>query len=595
MATSLRRRGVVLAAAHAVLALGLLGRPSPVALLQADSSTLLRQGVSLGVAVAPVGTGTSPTTALAAYESATGAKAAVVGVYRAWAGPTAALDATTLATLARWSDEGRAVMITWEPWNPALGTAQAAYSLREIAAGKHDAYLRSWALSLAALGRTVYLRPMHEMNGNWYPWAGGVNGNSPSDFVAAWRHLHEVFTAHGATNVRWVWAPNRSDAPATNTLEQYWPGRDTVDVLGIDGYSCYSGWTSFADVVRAPYARVTALDPGLPVWVTETGVCPPSASVAGSAGRTRAEWLTAIGSTTGLPRLTAVVYFDVDGGFAWRIDGDAAAVRAVRDLQATPRAGAPASPAAPTLTPATGKVTLTWPAVAGATSYRVLRDGVPTLATLTTTATDVVPGDVPHSWAVAAIASGAMSAPGPARSGQAVAVPVPGAVTGLAAAPGSTRISLSWTATANATGYVVRRAGVVVARPTTPGWADSPLPTATTQTYSVSATSSAGEGPQTTVSSTTLPAVPTGLTATAAPGSVTLAWTPSTGATGYRVYRDGSTTPLLTVTTKGADGAVVPVAVDVTVTAGRTYSWTVAAYSTSGQTAKSTAVTATAR
>ena len=46
------------------------------------------------------------------------------------------------------------------------------------------------------------------MNGNWFPWCEGVNGNQPGEYVAAWRHVHDIFTAVGATNATWVWCPN---------------------------------------------------------------------------------------------------------------------------------------------------------------------------------------------------------------------------------------------------------------------------------------------------------------------------------------------------------------------------------------------------
>ena len=46
------------------------------------------------------------------------------------------------------------------------------------------------------------------MNGNWFAWMEGVNGNQPGEYVAAWRHVHDIFTAVGATNVSWVWCPN---------------------------------------------------------------------------------------------------------------------------------------------------------------------------------------------------------------------------------------------------------------------------------------------------------------------------------------------------------------------------------------------------
>ena len=58
------------------------------------------------------------------------------------------------------------------------------------------------------------------MNGFWFPWNEGVNGNQPGEFVAAWRHVHDIFEAVGATNATWVWCPNVNiygdlpDAPA---------------------------------------------------------------------------------------------------------------------------------------------------------------------------------------------------------------------------------------------------------------------------------------------------------------------------------------------------------------------------------------------
>ncbi len=35
----------------------------------------------------------------------------------------------------------------------------------------------------------------------------GVNGDQPGEFVAAWRHVHDIFTSVGATNATWVWCP----------------------------------------------------------------------------------------------------------------------------------------------------------------------------------------------------------------------------------------------------------------------------------------------------------------------------------------------------------------------------------------------------
>ena len=78
---------------------------------------------------------------------------------------------------------------------------------------------------------------MHEMNGNWYPWAGTVNGNSPKLFRAAWRRMHRIFAKQRARNVRWVFSPIVENVPRTraNRFQRYYPGRRYVDVLALDG------------------------------------------------------------------------------------------------------------------------------------------------------------------------------------------------------------------------------------------------------------------------------------------------------------------------------------------------------------------------
>ena len=123
---------------------------------------------------------------------------------------------------------GRIPLLTWEPWAPG-SPEQPAFRLSRIADGAYDSYVEGWARSLEAYGRPLYLRPMHEMNGSWYPWAGTVNGNSAHDYVRAWRRLHGIFARVGAANVRWVWSPLVDDVPATpaNAFERYYPGRAT--------------------------------------------------------------------------------------------------------------------------------------------------------------------------------------------------------------------------------------------------------------------------------------------------------------------------------------------------------------------------------
>ena len=102
-----------------------------------------------------------------------------------------------------WS-RGAVPLVTWEPWT----LDGRGFSLRGIADGRFDGYVRRAARSAAAWGHPILLRFAHEMNGTWYPWGRGKRETLPGIYKAAWRHLVGIFRSAGADNVRWVWAPN---------------------------------------------------------------------------------------------------------------------------------------------------------------------------------------------------------------------------------------------------------------------------------------------------------------------------------------------------------------------------------------------------
>ena len=64
------------------------------------------------------------------------------------------------------------------------------------------------------------------MNGNWFPWSEGLNGNTAGQFVQMWQHVWNIFQAAGAnTYVIWLWAPNRVDNLAhAPSLSELYPG-----------------------------------------------------------------------------------------------------------------------------------------------------------------------------------------------------------------------------------------------------------------------------------------------------------------------------------------------------------------------------------
>ena len=182
-----------------------------------------------------------------------------------------------LATFDRWN---MTPVISWGPFaanGPTIN--QPTYRLANITRGDFNEYIDSWAVALTAYGKPVYLRFAHEMNGNWFPWGVGVNGNQPGDFVAAWRYIHDRFTSAGATNVRWVWNPNIVYDSIPATLREVYPGHDYVDWVGMNGYNwgtsvywascpCRSQWETFAQIFDRTYRELTALA-NKPIFIGE--------------------------------------------------------------------------------------------------------------------------------------------------------------------------------------------------------------------------------------------------------------------------------------------------------------------------------------
>jgi mannan endo-1,4-beta-mannosidase len=177
----------------------------------------------------------------------------LIGEYVAW---NTSFDAA--AARSAWS-YGALYYNAWEPFGTTLA---------DIAAGRSNAYVRQFAEQVAAAGVPVAISFGHEMNGNWYPW--GSSEASPAAFVAAWRLIHAIFAAAGATDVIWIWNPNiisASDVP----LQPYYPGNAYVTWIGLTGYFPMSGPVTF-DQLFGPTIDEIRQFTGKPFIVVETAV-----------------------------------------------------------------------------------------------------------------------------------------------------------------------------------------------------------------------------------------------------------------------------------------------------------------------------------
>lgn len=400
-------------------------KPTPTP-IKAYPVSLLEQGVQVGAFAPPSPNLKDGMSSITQVESDLGSKMEYVNWFTKWADEygqftTSTDHTTTQAQLDQVSSGGRLPMITWEPWAHGDTADNSTYNMADVAAGKYDDYIHSWAKGMATFGKPVYIRFAHEMNGNWYPWSKGAD---TADYIAGWKHVHDIFVADGATNVKWIWAPAQKDFSAP--LEQYYPGNDYVDILGTSLYNCHSdGWVSFTDSLQPVYDRLAALSADKPIWVTELGTCDPTEeTVPNWNNEPRADWYTQIFNSTTFPRLQSIILFDAVGKDQWQIPAGSASANAFRNSYSQTK-GWNAPPAGTTYGPSllaplhlTNTKTdptvnlLSWDPVDNAQGYVIYRDGKIVAETLTPSWSEYdINQTTPRIYTVAPINGGTVGAP----------------------------------------------------------------------------------------------------------------------------------------------------------------------------------------
>lgn len=216
---------------------------------------------------------------------------------------------------------GRTPMVTWEPFDATDPTADT-FHLADLAAGAYDEYLAESGRRLAAVGAPVAVRFAHEMNGGWYPWGVAGGTTTAAEYVAAFRHVHDVVRAAGGTNVIWVWSPSVLAASPSQPLEPLYPGDEYVDWVGLSAY--YDDPTdTWANTVAASAAAMDVIAPTKPMLLVETGVLDVAE---------RPQMITdLVQGVLRTPRMIGLTWFDAMSRESWRIDDDPAALAALGD------------------------------------------------------------------------------------------------------------------------------------------------------------------------------------------------------------------------------------------------------------------------
>jgi hypothetical protein len=225
---------------------------------------------------------------------------------------------------------GATPFFSWSSQSIPSREVEPDYQLGDVISGRYDDFIRKWAGDAKRYGRPFLLRFDWEMNGDWFPWAEGANGNRQGEYVSAWRHVHDIFREVGATNANWVWCPNVDFEGKLQDLGSLYPGDDYVEWTCLDGYNSGSNPAkadrrrSFDQLYARSYAEVTER------------IAPPKPMVLGEIasseqGGSKAEWIAEMlyALPRRYPKVHGLVWFDkFDSGMDWPLETSQSAIDA---------------------------------------------------------------------------------------------------------------------------------------------------------------------------------------------------------------------------------------------------------------------------
>lgn len=211
--------------------------------------------------------------------------------------------------IAREQNRGTLPMVTW------YGTWSGV-----VARGQYDSQISAAAIKLRNPRRPLLLRYFPDME------VQAQLSVSPARYVAAWRHIWQIFRENGADNVSWVWCPSAGGV-ASGKAQAYYPGAGYVDWICGDGYNWAparegASWQGFGSIFGGFYAW--GLTTHKPLMIGGFGVLERRPG-------DKASWLLKADRLLPekFPAIRAVVYDDsAADDFDWRVTSSASALAA---------------------------------------------------------------------------------------------------------------------------------------------------------------------------------------------------------------------------------------------------------------------------
>ncbi|HEV2791346.1 MAG TPA: glycosyl hydrolase, partial [Solirubrobacterales bacterium] len=269
--------------------------------------------------------------AVTRFEEGTKKKVSMVNFFQPFANcnPTCSFYRFPVTPMNNIRAHGSIPVLSWSSQSLPAYREQPDFQLSDVNSGRYDAYIREFATQAKAWGHPFFLRFNWEMNGKWFAWHEGVNGNQPGEFVRAWRRVHDIFTSVGVTNATWVWCPNVEYTGST-PLASLYPGDSYVDWTGLDGYNWGTNpnkpdkWKTFDQVYRASYTYITqTLAPSKPMMIGEVATS--------EYGGSKAAWIKDMLARipTEYTKIRSVLWFDkFDSSMDWPIETSTSATAA---------------------------------------------------------------------------------------------------------------------------------------------------------------------------------------------------------------------------------------------------------------------------
>ncbi|WP_445505495.1 glycoside hydrolase family 26 protein [Niallia sp. 03091] len=146
-------------------------------------------------------------------------------------------------------------------------------STEDINNGQLDSYFQALAIDMKNWKKEIWLRFMHEMNGNWYTWSiGDSKVNTNESYIKAYQRVVNIFKTNNAQNVKWIYCVNSDNVGKGSSFLGAYPGGNYVDFVAIDGYNwgtsqSWSQWRSFKEIFNPSYTEVKKLNH--PILITE--------------------------------------------------------------------------------------------------------------------------------------------------------------------------------------------------------------------------------------------------------------------------------------------------------------------------------------